>query len=417
MKNILIIALLLLRQFCWAQEYPLTMTPGEGANVNLSLVGDELTISMTSRDFPANSAVYKLNICDINYVGGDMASYDYSYTKYYFLKVSFALKKGGRYQVIRSSSAPYSPERPLNYENAVDGNSVGVNEPCTEFDGNWKKINDASCNTIMVILQAFKDDVNRLYEWRNMLLKRLQACGSGKIVYKEFCFSCRDERFVHSNNAEFQPHLNDCDDRERSVPFDMQEEMNEFHYEILALKNHQAEVSKTYTSKSTATAASLEEMYEQAFTLYKQQNFVAAYEMFSIAAEKGHIQSQYFLGALYQSGIGVQQSFTEAAKWYRIAADKGSPGAQLNLGIMHANGLGIAKNLVEAEKLLRKAAANQSIPDAAWISSAQYWIGWVIEQSPDLTIGQAKAAAEPWYELAAERGNEEAKKALKRIRQ
>ncbi|MBT8354072.1 MAG: sel1 repeat family protein [Desulfobacterales bacterium] len=73
-------------------------------------------------------------------------------------------------------------------------------------------------------------------------------------------------------------------------------------------------------------------------------------------AEKGNINAQFNLGAMYDSGDGVSEDDAEAANWYRKAADQGHVNAQFNLGVMYANGEGVAENATEAANWYRKAA-------------------------------------------------------------
>ena len=42
---------------------------------------------------------------------------------------------------------------------------------------------------------------------------------------------------------------------------------------------------------------------------------------YRLAAEHGHVKSQYKLGQIYEGGNGVKQDYAEAAKWYRKAAE------------------------------------------------------------------------------------------------
>jgi hypothetical protein len=41
------------------------------------------------------------------------------------------------------------------------------------------------------------------------------------------------------------------------------------------------------------------------------------------AAEQGNSMGEYFLGAMYESGLGVTKSEAEATGWYRKAANQG----------------------------------------------------------------------------------------------
>jgi len=56
-----------------------------------------------------------------------------------------------------------------------------------------------------------------------------------------------------------------------------------------------------------------------------------AVKWFKLAAEQGDMYAQYYLGQMYQKGLGVERNDAEAAKWYRIAARKGDRGAKASL--------------------------------------------------------------------------------------
>ena len=61
------------------------------------------------------------------------------------------------------------------------------------------------------------------------------------------------------------------------------------------------------------------------------------------AAEQGHAEAQFRLGAMYFSGDGVPRDDVGALKWYRLAAEQGHVEAQDDLAYMYENGLGVAK--------------------------------------------------------------------------
>lgn len=276
MKNLIILGLLLcssIPSFC--QEFPITWVAGKTTRVNLEESGDMLTVSMVNTSNPASHAKYQINVCDINFVGGTpygeaFASYSYSYTQYYFLYVTFALKPGASFKVLEASG-PYYPENPQNYANGGDGNAVWVADNCHLYDDNWNRIKDESCKTIYFQIQAFEDNVEKLYQFRNRLLNKLKACGSGKIVYKKYCFSCKEERFVQGKNPSFNAHLNDCEPNPmESVQFDTQEEVdrfnNNYYYDILPTKNGPAQKTAASSPSTTSTSSSQSNSRPQVLT-------------------------------------------------------------------------------------------------------------------------------------------------------
>ena len=60
---------------------------------------------------------------------------------------------------------------------------------------------------------------------------------------------------------------------------------------------------------------------------------------------------------MYHNGQGVAQDFKAALVWYRKAADQGHAEAQFNLGAMYANGQGVPQSIPTALIWVQKAAA------------------------------------------------------------
>jgi TPR repeat protein len=79
---------------------------------------------------------------------------------------------------------------------------------------------------------------------------------------------------------------------------------------------------------------------------------VAAYQRgdYRKAAEQGHAEAQFKLGAMYFSGDGVPRDDAGAVKWYRMAAEQGHAEAQADLDFMLENGLAVPQDDAEAMK-------------------------------------------------------------------
>jgi TPR repeat protein len=59
-----------------------------------------------------------------------------------------------------------------------------------------------------------------------------------------------------------------------------------------------------------------------------------------VAAQWGHVRSQYVLGALHFTGLaGAEQDYFEAASWFSKAAVRGLKEAQWELGEIFRRGL------------------------------------------------------------------------------
>jgi hypothetical protein len=102
-----------------------------------------------------------------------------------------------------------------------------------------------------------------------------------------------------------------------------------------------------------AAAAASEHSSEQAGDEYKQ-----AAEWYRKAAERGSIDGQLHLAALYRDGgKGFARDMAQAAECYRMAADEGDVTALGALGVLYSFGQGVQQNYVEAYFWLDLAAS------------------------------------------------------------
>ena len=62
--------------------------------------------------------------------------------------------------------------------------------------------------------------------------------------------------------------------------------------------------------------------------LKKVKNYKEAFKCFKISAEIGNIDAMYYLGHLYNDGLGVDKSKELAKKWYQKSADGGKEKAK-----------------------------------------------------------------------------------------
>jgi uncharacterized protein len=189
-----------------------------------------------------------------------------------------------------------------------------------------------------------------------------------------------------------------------------------------------------------ASGSSRRAMYQLGRAYAANRQMPEAIGAWRKAADKGSTSAMVELGVLYGTGSGVAKDEAQARKLFERAADAGNPRgvtnlaalsggggasvdpararemlsksaetnaeAQYQLGLMMADGSGGAKDDVGARNLFEKAAA-QNHPGA-------------LEQMGEFTQegrGGPKdsAAAKAYYERAAALGDEDAKKALKRL--
>ena len=112
-------------------------------------------------------------------------------------------------------------------------------------------------------------------------------------------------------------------------------------------------------------------------------------------ANRGNVEAQFNLGAMYENAQGVPANYQEAVKWYSKAAAKGNAAAQYNLGLMYANGKGTPRNSTEAIKWFRKAAEQGD-------AQAQYNLGVMFDEGEGSANDKADAVS--WFKKAAEQG-------------
>ncbi len=89
------------------------------------------------------------------------------------------------------------------------------------------------------------------------------------------------------------------------------------------------------------------------------KDYKEALKWLTKAAEKDHVEAQFYLGGMYYEGQGMEQpNYQEALKWYKKAADRmdgdrdiGHAEAQFHLGVMYHKGQGMEQpNYQEALK-------------------------------------------------------------------
>ncbi len=101
----------------------------------------------------------------------------------------------------------------------------------------------------------------------------------------------------------------------------------------------------------------LEAIFQRAEAYYYGQNGQAhdtakALELYRQAAEQGHIEAQFALGAALKMP-GEYKNTREAVKWLRKAAEQGHQEAQAELGHCYEFGVGVEINLQAADKWYR----------------------------------------------------------------
>jgi TPR repeat protein len=204
-----------------------------------------------------------------------------------------------------------------------------------------------------------------------------------------------------------------------------------------------ADIATAIKFCKTAASSSRRAMYELGRAYAANRQMTEAIAAWRKAADKGSSSAMVELGVLYGTGSGVAKDEAQARKLFERAAQAGNPRgvsnlaalgsggggapssdpararellgkaaetnaeAQYQLGLMLSNGTGGEKDDVTARALFEKAAA-QNHPGALERMGAFAQEG---RGGPKDTT-----AAKAYYERAAALGDEDAKKALERLR-
>lgn len=103
--------------------------------------------------------------------------------------------------------------------------------------------------------------------------------------------------------------------------------------------------------------------YALGYELYKGEivpvDYPKARELLQVVFDKTSDNgAAFYLGYMYDEGLGGSKDYAKAFRFYKVAADAGSNAAQNNLASMYRNGRGVTPNTDEAIYWYRKAAAS-----------------------------------------------------------
>ena len=85
--------------------------------------------------------------------------------------------------------------------------------------------------------------------------------------------------------------------------------------------------------------------FEKTYEAYKEGNYEVALSGFLELASENHMKAQFYLGAMYREGKGIDQDYSKSLGWYQKAAEHGEPKAQHNVALFYQNGLSINRDI------------------------------------------------------------------------
>jgi len=133
---------------------------------------------------------------------------------------------------------------------------------------------------------------------------------------------------------------------------------------------------------------------DDAISAFNRQEYVQATEAFRGLGQAGDPVAQYYMGLIFEKGLGFPANPSIAVQWYERAAEQGHADSQNNLGVMYLNGPAAIRNPQKALEWLEKAAGQGSL-------AAQMNLAYAYLNGVGLAIDYPKAIK--WYGMAAQR--------------
>lgn len=96
------------------------------------------------------------------------------------------------------------------------------------------------------------------------------------------------------------------------------------------------------------------------YTAYDRADYSTALAVWLVEAENGDPEAQYYVGQIYEKGLGREADYAKAAEWYTKAAEKDYSPAQNSLGFLYEKGLGVGQDTETALNWYRRASG---LPD------------------------------------------------------
>ena len=82
--------------------------------------------------------------------------------------------------------------------------------------------------------------------------------------------------------------------------------------------------------------------------LFAAGDYAAAYRLWLPLAEQGDAAAQNYIGIHYYLGLGIERNLRQAVEWFEKSARADQVNAQYNLGLMYENGHHVKQDYVKA---------------------------------------------------------------------
>ena len=154
-----------------------------------------------------------------------------------------------------------------------------------------------------------------------------------------------------------------------------------------------------FTVATTVHAGPRSPGLQEGVTAYRSGAFAIASQELAPLAKAGNPEAAYWMGRMYQDGLGVKKDVDKALTYFKQAAKGGWHDAELQLGEIYFHGRDVIQNFVLARKWLERAAYSGA-PLAQRDVGKLYAEGWGVQKDP--------VWAYVWYEIASRLGDNQA---------
>lgn len=141
-----------------------------------------------------------------------------------------------------------------------------------------------------------------------------------------------------------------------------------------------------------ATGVSARADVKIGLSLMYQGDYASALTELQSSAKTGDVQAEYWLGHMYEQGLGINPDAAQAVTWWTKAAQAGSTQAKRALGVLYLQGEGVFQDFAKARMWLEEAA---NVGDAV----AQRELGTLYAEG--LGVNKDNIWAYVWYDFAA----------------
>jgi TPR repeat protein len=139
--------------------------------------------------------------------------------------------------------------------------------------------------------------------------------------------------------------------------------------------------------------------FDLSLKAYNRGEFQRARKDFSELADGGHAGAQFYLGEIYEGGVGVAADQKTASDWYRKSAEQNHSIAQRRLAAMYMQGRGVLADSRLGFTWYERAAQGGDV-------LAQYHLGGLYAMGKGTKADPVKAYM--WWTVAASYGDPDA---------